>query len=442
MTDQDTLPDQDDTIAFFEGVQQAEILSELEKVYNHRHGLALITAPLGAGVTTIIKHFGAILARSNSELQGVSVAIIDAADNTVGGFLAEILEAFGYQIDDARQSELLSLATMICKHQTIAGRPPLIAFEHIDHANPKILALVNELASVRYRNESICRIILTGGELLKDVAEASRMGEVKKRICATLELKAMDDQELRAFVAHMLSERKLSAHASAVDSLVRLSNGLPGDIIRAIDYASREMNKEDSLSSGDVLLAIESGQPEDVERPFTATATTQIQKITMQAGGLFNEGQPTQSPREPAPLGEILVNNNGELLQRYVISRRKVLIGRAPHNDIVLESRWVSRHHAILICSPDKASLADVNSTNGLTLNSRELRQAHLRHNDIIVIGDFRLKYINEHAKRPAADDNDPLRETRVLRSLGAADLGSEATIKVAADKPAAKDSS
>ena len=410
-----------DTTSFFESVQQSTLLTELERMYANLTGLALITAAPGAGVTAAIEHFCATLPANNGKLTGINTAIIDAADNTVAGFLAEILAAFGYEIEDARQSELFSLTTMICEHQAIAGRPPLIAIEHVDLAKPKILALINQLAGIRHRQQAVCRLVLTGGENLLDIAKAERMGEVSKRVCAELTLGAMDLTELKAFTAHALAERRLHADERAIDSLVRLSNGLPGEIIRAIEYASGQ--SDTALSSGDMLLALESALP-PAEHAVAPTDTTQIQEITLQNTQSFNEGQPQDDAvRSKSPLGEILVNRNGELLSRHVIKRRKVLIGRAPHNDIVLESRWVSRHHAILVCGPDKATLADVNSTNGLTLNSRELRQGNLRHNDIIVIGDFRLKYVNENASRRNSDDLAEQTETRVLRSLSVADL-------------------
>ncbi|MFK8053662.1 MAG: FHA domain-containing protein [Woeseiaceae bacterium] len=425
MTSEEKLIVNEPEIAFFEGRQQKELVAELERVYHQRNGLALIEAPAGAGVSSLVRHLSATLKAGDPALEGLSFAIIDAADNTVGGFLVEVLAAFGYQLDDARHSELLSLMTMICQHQAIAGVPPLIVVKHVDQAHPNTLRTINQLAGLKHQNQSVCRLILSGGEQLKDIATAERMAEVGKRVCAELKLEPMDESELRQFVAHVLADQNLVAHESAIDSLVRLSKGFPGEIIRAIDYARRDVSGDESLSSGDMLLAIESAMPADAERPVTPSETTQIQKITMEDNAVFDEGTGRHTQQEPAPLGEILVNCNGELLKRYVISRRKVLIGRAPHNDIVLESRWVSRHHAILICTPDSASLADVNSTNGLTLNSRELRQGNLRNNDIIVIGDFRLKYVNANAQ-PQPEDRETLSETRVLRSLSVSDLGND----------------
>lgn len=422
-------------LAFFEGLQQARLLGALEAMYERPHGLAVIAAPPGAGCSALIRHFFHVLRAGNPHYESINCALIDAADNTVAGFLSEIILAFGYQLDDATQSELLSLTRVICHHQTLAGVPPLLAIEHIELARPKILDLINELAGLRHGGKSICRLILTGGENVLSVATAERMNNVRQRISTQEQLERMDEPETRAFIQHVLGERALDAHETAIDSLLRLSKGLPGNIVKAINYASRTLGRNHSLSSGDVLLAIESSQLTNAPESLPASEATQIQRITLESTDVFDEGAvPARRPKK-APLGEILVNCNGKLLQRYVISRRKVLIGRAPHNDIVLESRWVSRHHAILICSADKATLSDINSTNGLTLNSRELRQGNLMHNDIIVIGDFRLKYINENARRrPTPGHQESLSSTRVLRSLSVDDLDQDQS----ADVPAA----
>ena len=79
--------------------------------------------------------------------------------------------------------------------------------------------------------------------------------------------------------------------------------------------------------------------------------------------------------------------------------------------------------------------MVDINSTNGMTVNSREVRQQVLRHNDIVVIGDFRLKYINAAARRlPETENPSPQTETRVLRTLIPA--ASDESPEPAEDKP------
>jgi pSer/pThr/pTyr-binding forkhead associated (FHA) protein len=62
-------------------------------------------------------------------------------------------------------------------------------------------------------------------------------------------------------------------------------------------------------------------------------------------------------------------------------------IGRHPENDIVLEDKSVSRHHASFTGKQKKCYVTDKGSTNGTVANGLKIRSAQLKHGDVIQIG-------------------------------------------------------
>ena len=188
--------------------------------------------------------------------------------------------------------------------------------------------------------------------------------------------------------------------------------------------AIQQRRSAKTLGSTDTLATLEqelAHRAKTVVDPTGIDDTTILRASDAIAAPQSEECEIIDTPGSGSSLGEFLVNHNGKLIERFPVTRRKVLVGRAQHNDIVLDSKWVSRYPAIIVCHRTGASLVDINSTNGMTVNSTLVRQGDLMHNDIIVIGDYRIKYLNPAAERREASDE--LSDTRVLKKLDTADF-------------------
>jgi pSer/pThr/pTyr-binding forkhead associated (FHA) protein len=62
-------------------------------------------------------------------------------------------------------------------------------------------------------------------------------------------------------------------------------------------------------------------------------------------------------------------------------------LGRLPDNDIVLEDKRVSRHHAEVVQQAGRWILRDTGSTNGTALNGKIVKEAALKPGDTISLG-------------------------------------------------------
>ena len=86
-----------------------------------------------------------------------------------------------------------------------------------------------------------------------------------------------------------------------------------------------------------------------------------------------------------------MISRGGKILTRVTLGQR-TLIGRSEHNDICLPSPYLSRHHAVIVGTPEGYYVVDLNSVNGLSLNGRLIERAVLCDQDLLAIGPFRLK--------------------------------------------------
>lgn len=74
--------------------------------------------------------------------------------------------------------------------------------------------------------------------------------------------------------------------------------------------------------------------------------------------------------------------------------REKMLIGRMPQNQIVLDDVSVSRTHALVRRSKGKFFVVDQGSQNGTLLNGRVILQDEFKPGDLLTVGSFTLKLI------------------------------------------------
>ena len=92
----------------------------------------------------------------------------------------------------------------------------------------------------------------------------------------------------------------------------------------------------------------------------------------------------------------------------YELTSDEVVLGRSEDNDIAVDHRSVSKHHAKLTKSGDQWMVSDQGSANGLRVNGEEYSQTVLRKGDILELGHVKLRFVaagEEYTYSPEAGD-------------------------------------
>jgi hypothetical protein len=124
-------------------------------------------------------------------------------------------------------------------------------------------------------------------------------------------------------------------------------------------------------------------------------------------------------------MAKMILSMDGLVLKEIPIAKERMTIGRKPHNDIQIDNLAVSGEHAVIVTILNDSFLEDLGSTNGTLVNGQPIKKHFLQHNDVVELGKYKLKYMNEQAgqSRGAAD----FEKTMVLRP-GQAAVGRPAT--------------
>lgn len=89
----------------------------------------------------------------------------------------------------------------------------------------------------------------------------------------------------------------------------------------------------------------------------------------------------------------LVVMLDGVIIERRVLSPGRLVIGRGSKCGLRLDSRYVSRHHAVLMVTADEVVVVDLRSTNRTLVNGKVITNQPLEHGDLLAIGNFRLRY-------------------------------------------------
>ncbi|MDO8464831.1 MAG: FHA domain-containing protein [Gallionella sp.] len=111
---------------------------------------------------------------------------------------------------------------------------------------------------------------------------------------------------------------------------------------------------------------------------------------------------------------KLILSMDGVVINEYPINKERMTIGRKTHNDIILDNLAVSGEHAAVITILNDSFLEDLDSTNGLEVNGVVVKKHFMQPNDVIAIGKYSMKYINDQASQTTPAD---FEKTMVLRA-------------------------
>jgi len=89
---------------------------------------------------------------------------------------------------------------------------------------------------------------------------------------------------------------------------------------------------------------------------------------------------------------EVVRDGKIEQVMELAEGQSRIMIGRGEDNELRLNSKFVSGHHALIFCTEKGLYIEDLNSSNGTRVNSRTITRCDLRAGDIVMIGDFQIR--------------------------------------------------
>lgn len=112
-------------------------------------------------------------------------------------------------------------------------------------------------------------------------------------------------------------------------------------------------------------------------------------------------------------MAKLILSMDNLVLKDIPLDRERTTIGRKAHNDIQIDNLAISGEHAVIVTILNDSFLEDLDSTNGTFVNGQPVKKHFLQNNDVIELGKYRLKYVNEAPVQASQAD---FEKTMVLR--------------------------
>jgi len=350
---------------------QQEAFSFLKNILADDRSIGLLHGPELSGKTTVVQQFASQLPT------GVAVAVVDGTRLKTPEFLAEVLAQFGYEVALQSSDELLSMLSVFVVQQTRSHESPILILENINNMYPSSLCALCKLAALSIHKRFALRIILVGDRPIQRMLESPGLRSIAARMAGDYELGPLTAKETLVYL-HTMAESCGVEHpgnlfpVDTCDNLHQASGGLPGEL------------------EGIAMAAIKRAASQVLEP---------------------EEIVPQETPK-------LLITLNGELQQEIQLDAANALIGRSSLSDVLIDNRFISKHHALLIRNQEAIHLVDLNSRNGTFVNSKRIASRRLRHQDIISIGDHRIKVIDPHSAGRKNIDEQNLADTASMKNI------------------------
>ncbi len=368
--------------------QHARAKAYMESTIWFTDGFVVITGEIGSGKTTLIETF-------LKELEpNVVVAQVNQTQLSPTGFLQTVLVQFGFAPFKMKKPEVLATLTEFLVEQHSRGRRVLLIVDEAQNLSYRVLEEVRMLSGIETTKEKALRIILAGQPELGDKLNSPELMQLAQRVRLRFLLSALTKAESNAYIDHRLevagSQGRRIFAEDTYATIFKYTAGIPRLINTLCDTAMMAAfgQDRDTVTSADLDAAI--GELQWSE--FNAHTNR------MHLAGSLENTLPSTGTGQV--VGRIIVAHEGKNTAERELRPGRLVIGRTSENDLQIDSKFISRHHCQIVTQLDSCVIEDLNSTNGIYVQSKRVRRHNLNDGDVVTVGQHELMYLDERIPR------------------------------------------
>jgi hypothetical protein len=328
----------------------------------------VIVGPTSSGKTTLLQYLGTQLHSDAVVLQ------CRGPKDDASAVLTSLLLSADLAPWDLSEIEQRNLLTVFVQQRHSQNRRVLLLVDDAHNFGPSALEELERLLAFRVDKKPAIELVVAGPASIAEHWQQAR-GPLMAGEVLVHGLGVASQEDLIGYLEWRLGrfEMHSSMTTVALHMIARLSGGR---------YAAANV-----LSQMSLLLLRQLA----LERADARVVRQAVATLVARQNGKLEEKQRVDERLDGPPQGHVIVSRDSKVISRMAL-RQRTLIGRSEHNDICLPSPYLSRHHAVIVGTPQGYYLVDLNSVNGVLLNGQRIERSALCDGDVLGLGPFRLK--------------------------------------------------
>ena len=295
------------------------------------------------------------------------------------------------------KTELHDALQDFAMEQHLAMRPVLLLIDEAQNLNPMVLEQIRLLANLEMFGRKLIQIILMGQpELSMNIGALPNDGfdqliRLHHRVEPLTRDEVCEYIDYRLYVAG--NDGRLMFPRDLLDGILCYSGGVPRLINQLCDMMliTAYINKTNKIDTKCLHHAIHK-----LHWPLYIERKSEFPLV-----------QPRQDYVDLRPLPILVVRKGDVVVGKYLLNRKRMLVGRQKNLDIYIDEPLASRIHAQIVYLDQQFYVHDLNSVHGIHKGDGKVKWYSLADHDKLRIGEHTLEYqlSDETIEVPAVDD-------------------------------------
>jgi hypothetical protein len=270
----------------------------------------------------------------------------------------------------------------------------MLIIDEAQNLTHRVLEEIRMLSGIETTKEKALRIILLGQPELNEKLNSPELVQLAQRVRLRFHLTALTRADTTAYIDHRLevagSQGRRIFAEDTYGTIFKYTGGVPRLINTLCDTALMAAfgRDRDTVTAADLDAAIQ-----ELQWVEFAAGTSRMRAPSMEHSQLTNSGS-------AQTVGRILLASEGKTVMERELKPGRLVIGRTADNDLQIDSKFISRHHCQIVTQTDSCLIEDLNSTNGIYVQSKRVRRHNLNDGDVVQVGQHEIMYIDERVPR------------------------------------------